>query len=49
MRGRDRGHVSFEYEGMRLNVRLTILELLEQGRDRGLISFEYEEWVSMFA
>ena len=27
---------------MRLNVRLTILELLEQGRDHGLISFEYE-------
>ena len=41
-RGRDRGFISFEYEGMRLNVRLTILELLEQGRDRGLISFEYE-------
>ena len=31
-RGRDRGLVSFEYEGMRINVRLTILELLEQGR-----------------
>ena len=39
---RDRGLVSFEYEGMRLNVRLTILELLEQGRDHGLISFQYE-------
>jgi len=29
-RGRDRGFISFEYEGMRLNVRLIILELLEQ-------------------
>ena len=35
-------YVSFEYEGMRLNVRLIILELLEQRRDRGFISFEYE-------
>ena len=41
-RGRDRGFISFEYEGMRLNVRLIILELLEQGRDRDFISFEYE-------
>ena len=29
-RGRDRGFISFEYEGMRLNVRMIILELLEQ-------------------
>ena len=41
-RGRDRGFISFEYKGMRLNVRLIILELLEQGRDCGFISFEYE-------
>ena len=40
--GRDRGFISFEYEGMRLNVCLIILELLEQGRDHGFISFEYE-------
>ena len=41
-RGRDRGFISFEYERMRLNVRLIILELLEQGSDRSFISFEYE-------
>ena len=29
-RGRDRGFISFEYEGMHLNVRMIILELLEQ-------------------
>ena len=28
--GSDRGFISFEYEGMHLNVRLIILELLEQ-------------------
>ena len=29
-RGRDRGFIIFECEGMRLNVRMIILELLEQ-------------------
>ena len=29
-RGRDRGIIIFEYEGMRLNVRMIILELLDQ-------------------
>ena len=41
-RGRDRGFISFEYERMCLNIRLIILELLEQGRDCIFISFEYE-------